>query len=68
MWCSAVAQAAGELELLRTARPAGDADARAPAVQRIRLQQRVRGRDLDVVLGPVDGVGEVQRRASRPAA
>ena len=55
------AQAARELELLGAAGPAGDAEPDAPAIERIRLEQRVGGDDLELFLGPVDAVGEVQR-------
>ena len=55
-------QAARELELLGIAGPARDAEAQAPAVQGVRLQQRVRGRHLRFILRPIHGVDEVQRQ------
>ena len=55
------AQAAGELELLGAAGAAGDAEPDAPAIERIRLEQGVGGDDLELLFGPVDAVGEVQR-------
>ena len=55
------AQIARELELLGAAGPAGDAHPHPPAIQRIRLEQGVGGRDFGLVLGPVDGVREVER-------
>ena len=68
MGCSARAQAARELELLGAAGPPGDAQPLAPALQRIRLQQRVGRRDLASSSVQSTVLAKSERTASRPGA